>query len=95
MVEHYRVTTGGADLTLLASLPGHGDIAVGGGTYVVASRVTGSLYAAPLVGGAPATLVSGRPGPFASAIDADGEFAYWVDFDSGDVGRVGVAPAEE
>ncbi len=95
MVEHYRMTADGADLTLLATLPGHGDIAIGGGYYVVASRSSGSVYAVPLEGGAPATLVSGLPGPMASAIDADGEWAYWVDFDSGDVGRVGVVPAEK
>ena len=95
MVEHYRMAVDGADLTLLATLPGQGDIAIGGGYYLVASRAGGSVYALPLAGGAPATLVSGRPGPMASAIDADGAWAYWVDFDNGDVGRVGVVPAEE
>jgi hypothetical protein len=62
------------------------DMILAGSAVVMASRETGNIVAFPTDGSGPVPLVVDRPGP--EALAADASHIYWVDFDSGEVGRV-------
>ncbi len=92
-MELRSVPTSGGDSALLAVLAAQTDgrFAVGGDSVFVASMRSGSVLGVPTSGGAATVLVDGRPGPMAMTADADGSRAFWVDFSSGDVGRIDLA----
>ena len=87
------VPKNGGESALLAIFAGQseGRIAVGGESVFVASVLSGTVVSVPRSGGATQVLVDGRPGPMSVTADADGARAFWVDFPSGEVGRIDLA----
>jgi hypothetical protein len=81
---------GGAPRRLYAaaSHEGHG-MALAEGELLLADHGSGAVHAVAVRDGSARTLVADLPGPIAVA--ADDEDAFWVDLDSGDVGRVALA----
>lgn len=93
--ELYAVPKQGGDVRLLATVPRADGIALAGPNIVVGKPVDGTVVAVPRAGGEPWELVSGRPAPYGVTADADGGRVFWVDYESGDVGRVLVGEGDE
>lgn len=89
-LDAYAVPKEGGDSTLLASLHGLevGSLALAGGDLFFTGGMAGTVLAVPAGAGSPETLASDLPRPTGVTADQDGGRVFWVDFDSGEVGRV-------
>jgi hypothetical protein len=69
---------------------GDGDLVAGTKQVFLVSRDRGAVYAMSRRDGRVVTIAQGLAGPVALTVDPSERFLYWVDYDSGEVGRASV-----
>jgi sugar lactone lactonase YvrE len=69
---------------------GDGDLVAGAKQVFLVSRERGALYAMSRRDGRVITIAQDLAGPVSVTVDPSERFLYWVDYDSGEVGRASV-----